>query len=204
MIRIRKGFTNSPPPTESKIDELYMKTIFLCIASVFMSCAGMTPKSKSPEGNLLHQSGKGFTLFLNRADTSFYLLQRIDSITVPAICSFDSYTRDSLSIKDLTTSQIIKYKIDRNIYGIGFYKGNEFFELLTDGKKGDINFRSNLADLIGLMSCLCHPISEIHTCAQGGTGTESCEFRMARKVGYDTWLHSCQINCNHGYSACCN
>ncbi len=181
-----------------------MKLIFICILSVLVACHGESRKPGTGEGNMVHQSGKGFTLFLNKTDTSFYLLQRKDSILVPADCSFNSYDKDSLTIKDLKTSEIIRYKVDHNIYGIGFYKGNEFFELLTSGKLGELKYRDNLPDLIPLMSCLCHPIAEVHTCAQGGVGIDFCNYRMARLEKDGAWIHNCQVSCAQGYNACCN
>ena len=182
-----------------------MKYLVLGIALLILACTPGKPKStKATKGILLYQSGKGYTLFFNATDTSFYLIQHMDMLEVPSTCGFVAYKKDSLTIRDLSTSLTIRYQLDENIFGIGSYIGNELLEFLMNNTSDGITFRTDLSDLIGLMPCLCYPVGEVHTCAHGGLGAQSCEHRLGRKVGYKTWIHICQVTCSQGYDACCN
>jgi hypothetical protein len=182
-----------------------MKTIFFCVALAILACSGGVSKPVI-KGSLLHQTGKGYTLFVNVLDTTFYMIQFKDSIPfpVPEACSFQSKVNDTLTIKDLATDSLIRYSLDQNLYGIGTYTGNEYFELLTDGASKDFSFRNNIGDLISLISCQCHPVGEIHNCPNNGNDDYSCISRNAHRVGKDIWLNKCEIQCSQGYKACCN
>lgn len=182
-----------------------MKSIlFLFIFSMLACSAG--PSKPVLRGSLLHQSGKGYTLFVNLLDTTFYMIQFRDSlpIPVPEACSFQSRINDTLTIKDIATDKLIRYSLDQNVYGIGMYTGNEYFELLTDGASKNFSIRNNIGDLISLISCQCHPVGEIHNCPNNGDNDYSCISRNAHRVGKDIWVNKCEITCSQGYKACCN
>jgi len=180
------------------------KSILLYCIILLSACTGTTPEKTEIEETMLHQAGKGYVIFLNVPDTTFYLLQVKDEIRVPEKCGFKSIMNDTLSIRDLAIDSTIKYSLDQNIYGIGTYSGNEYFELLTDSAPKNFKFRTNIGDLITLMSCLCHPVGEIHNCVYSETNANSCTSRLAHRVGKSIWVHKCEIKCSQGYNACCN
>jgi hypothetical protein len=134
------------------------------------------------------------------------MIQYKDSIPfpVPEQSDFHGMVKDTLTIMNLKDSTLIHYALDQNIYGIGKYSSNEYFELLTDSSPKGFKLRNNIGDLISLMSCLCHPAGEIHTCQSGGSGAQSCTTRLAHKVGKAIWTRTCDITCSQGYNACCN
>ncbi|MEP6646691.1 MAG: hypothetical protein ABJC12_06355 [Saprospiraceae bacterium] len=182
-----------------------MKYLLWCSLFIIVACAGCNSKPEL-KGSLMHVSGKNFSIFVNLRDTSFYLIQLRDTVSVkiPNNCDFLALDNDTLFLKDLNTSQTVHFNLDKNIYGIGSYRGNEYFELLTDSGRHGFKFRSNVGDLVSLMSCHCFPTGETHNCTYGGTNTLSCSSRLAHKVGKETWFHSCEVSCAQGYSSCCN
>lgn len=182
-----------------------MKPIMFCLALALLACSTRTSK-KEVKGSLLHQSGKGYTLLLSLPDTSFYLIQFRDSMPVPVpdICSLQSFANDTLTIKDWSSGRIIQYSLNQNVFGIGKYTGNEYFELLTDSAPKDFKFRTNAGDLISLISCLCYPVGEIHNCSNAGDSDYHCISRYSHKVGKAMWTHNCEISCSQAYKACCN
>ncbi len=170
-----------------------------------MACTS-GPVKPQIKGSLLHQSGKGYTIFLDVRDTTFYMVQFRDSLPyrVPEACSFESKVNDTLTIRDMASAKLIPYSLDQNIYGIGMYTGNEYFELLTDGASKNFSLRTNIGDLISLISCQCHPVGEIHNCPNNGDDDYSCVSRNAHRVGKAIWVNKCEIQCSQGYKACCN
>ncbi|MEP6796244.1 MAG: hypothetical protein ABJB16_18090 [Saprospiraceae bacterium] len=182
-----------------------MKAIPIFFIVSMLACS-TGPAKPVIKGSLLHQTGKGYTLFVNLLDTTFYMIQFKDSIPfpVPEASSFQSKVNDTLTIKDLANDSLIRYSLDQNLYGIGTYTGNEYFELLTDGAAKDFKFRDNIGDLISLISCQCHPVGEIHNCPNNGDNDYSCISRNAHRVGKDIWVNKCEIQCSQGYKACCN
>ncbi|HZV70931.1 MAG TPA: hypothetical protein VFG10_15350 [Saprospiraceae bacterium] len=181
-----------------------MKNILLCCVVLISACTGTTPEKAEIKETMLHKSGKGYVIFLNIPDTTFYLLQVLDEVRVPEKCGFKSLVNDTLAVQDLANDSTIKYSLDENIYGIGSYRGNEYFELLTDSALKNFKMRDNIGDLISLISCLCHPVGEIHTCVNGEINAGTCKSRLAHKVGKAIWVHQCEITCSQGYNACCN
>lgn len=164
------------------------------------------PEKPVIKGTLLHQTGKGYTIFVNLLDTTFYMIQFRDTIPfpVPEASSFVSKINDTLTIKDLISDKLIRYILDEEVYGLGIYTGNEYFELLTDGAAKNFKLRNNIGDLISLMSCQCHPVGEIHNCPHNGTDNYSCITRNMHRVGKENWINNCEIRCSQGYQACCN
>ncbi len=182
-----------------------MKAILFFFIVTMIACSA-GPTKPVIKGTLLHQTGKGYTLFVNLVDTTFYMIQFRDSLSfpVPEACSFQSRVNDTLIIKDMANDSLIRYSLDQNMYGLGTFTGNEYFELLTDGAAKNFNFRNNIGDLISLMSCHCYPVGQIHNCPNNGADDYSCISRNAHRVGKDIWVNKCEISCSQGYKACCN
>lgn len=173
--------------------------------SGMISCSSGVHTSVA-KGSLMHQTGKGYTVFCDTRDTVFYMIQYKDSIPfpVPEEADFQKMVADTLTILNLKDSSLIQYHLDQNVYGLGKYTNNEYFELLTDSSPKGFKLRNNIGDLITLMSCLCHPAGEEHNCQTGGKTEQTCSTRLVHKVGKEIWTRTCDITCSQGYNACCN
>ena len=184
-----------------------MNALIVCLSAVVLTglCLRETWETNASNGNMLHKSGEGFTLFLNTTDTSFYFLQARTSISVPAKGNYAGFNNNILTIQDLATAKPVNYRLDANIYGITVLKGQKFTQLLTSSTPGEMSIRTDIDDYVDDLACRCLPDKQtLHEeCKQGGGGVTDCEITDGGSTGPMGWKYQCFVYCGEGYDACC-